>query len=96
MRSGSQKQELSGPCIQDQSRPNQVSILAYSVVKFMVKVRLVEARLKRKVGRVMEVKVTSQYRKAGTRRAMSKKRTPSKPSHDRDTGACCVPAIAEA
>ena len=32
----------------------------HSVVKFMVKVRLVENRVKRKVGRVMEVKVTSQ------------------------------------
>lgn len=60
----------------------------HSVVKFMVKVRLVENRVKRKVGKVMEVKVTSQYRKVGTRRAPSKMRAPSKASHDRDTDSC--------
>ena len=68
----------------------------HSVVKFMVKVRLVEKRVKRKVGRVMEVKVTSQYKMAGTRRTPSETRAPSKTSHDRVTVSCWVLAIAEA
>ena len=60
----------------------------HRVVKFMVNVRLVENRVKRKVGKVMDVKVTSQYRIAGTRRAPSKMRAPSKASHDRDACSC--------
>ena len=37
----------------------------YKVVKFMVKVRLIEKRVKSHVGRVMVVKVITQYRKLG-------------------------------
>ena len=37
----------------------------YKVVKFMVKVRLIEKRVKSHVGSVMVVKVIAQYRKLG-------------------------------
>ncbi len=56
----------------------------HSVVKFIVKVKLVENNLKSKVGTVIELNVTTQYRIAGTSRARSRARTPRRPSHDRD------------
>lgn len=56
----------------------------HSVVKFMVNVKLVENNLKSKVGRVIELNVTTQYRIAGTSRARRRTRTARRPSHERD------------
>lgn len=70
------------------------AISTHRVVKFIVTVRLVENRLKRSVGRVMEVKVTSQYRNVGMKRPRSKSKAPIKPIHDRDVP-CCELAKAE-
>ena len=73
---------------------NQEAMSTYRVVKFIVTVRLVENRLKRTVGRVMEVKVTSQYRNVGMKRPRSKSKAPNIPNHDRDVP-CCELAKAE-
>lgn len=61
----------------------------------MVKVKLVENSLNSRVGRVMELNVTTQYRIAGTSRARSRARTPRSPSHDRDGLPSCAVANAE-
>ena len=62
--------------------------LTYKVVKFIVNVRLVEKSLKSRVGRVIEVKVTTHKRTAGISRARSIARAPMRPSHDRDPVPC--------
>lgn len=54
----------------------------YRVVKFMVKVRLMEKRVKSQVGRVMVVKVITQYRRPGTTWKKKKKTRPTKPIED--------------
>lgn len=71
-------------------------IVAYNVVKFIVKVRLVEKSLNSKVGRVMEVNVTTQYRTAGMSRARSNARTPKTLNHDTAVVPSCAVAAAVA
>lgn len=56
--------------------------LTYSVVKFMVKVKLVEKSVNRTVGRVMVENVTIQYRRPGMTLAVSNSARPSTASHE--------------
>ena len=53
----------------------------HRVVAFIVKVRLVEKRAKRKVGSVMVVNVINQTRVPGTALAMTKRPCPNSPIH---------------
>jgi hypothetical protein len=54
----------------------------YSVVKFIVKVRLVENRANSTVGMVIVVNVIIQIRIPGSTLAIVNKACPSKPSHE--------------
>jgi hypothetical protein len=51
-------------------------ISTHSVVKFIVNVRLIENRVNNHVGRVMVVKVMTQYRTLGTTWKRNRKRRP--------------------
>ena len=57
----------------------------HRVVKFMVKVKLVEKRAKRRVGNVMVVKVMIQISSPGIPLAMTKKARPRRVSHEVDS-----------
>jgi len=59
--------------------------VSHSVVKFMVKVRFVEKRAKRRVGRVMVVKVMIQINNPGNPLAIANKACPSNASHEVDS-----------
>lgn len=61
-------------------------ILTYRVVKFMVKVRLMEKRVKRMVGRVMVEKVTIQKRSPGMNLAMSNNDRPRDANQEVEEG----------
>ena len=68
----------------------------YKVVKFIVKVKLVEKRVKSHVGRVIVVKVTSQYRIPGRTRARNRIERPINPSQVLEGVPSGVVASAEA
>lgn len=56
----------------------------YSVVKFMVKVKLVENRANSTVGKVIVVKVMIHISIPGIPLAMASKTEPNMPSHEED------------
>ena len=60
--------------------------IAYSVVKFIVNVKLVEKRAKRTVGKVIVEKVINHINIPGIPLAMTKIAWPSSPSHDAEGG----------
>lgn len=59
-------------------------VYTHRVVKFIVKVKLVEKRAKRRVGKVMVVKVMSHISRPGIHLAIASTACPSKPSHEVD------------
>lgn len=67
-----------------------------SVVKFMVKVKLVEKSVNSHVGKEIEVKVMSQKRTPGITLSKSIIRCPSHPSHDLEGKPSGVVARADA
>ncbi len=62
------------------------TVITYNVVKFIVKVKLVENRANRTVGRVIVMKVMIQTRVPGTALAMTNRPCPMNSSHEVDSG----------
>lgn len=76
-------------------RLSTVVAATYRVVAFMVTVKLIEARVKIHVGRVMEVKVMIQYSKPGMTLKVPSKMRARRPNEDEGDGGSAV-AVAEA